>query len=157
VRVRAIVNVRIRRIDRLAMARAVLESMERLQLSACWLGGRTWLGEVRDDADGVGNALEARVPRDDAAVLLRGRCWRRLLHHHVVLLAAALDVLLPHLTRAKHSPRPLAPRTGSSALGSLLPRSSAAAASPPPAMALSGSWPCINKNTGGDDLAEAQC
>jgi hypothetical protein len=84
--------------------------MERLQLSASWLGGRTWLGEVRDDADGVGNALKARVRGDDAAVLLLRRRWRRLLHHHVVLLAAALDVLLPpHLTRAKAQPPGLGP------------------------------------------------
>jgi hypothetical protein len=78
--------------------------MERLQLSAGRAGGRTWLGEVRDDADGVGNALEARVRGGDAAVLLRHR-WRRLLHHVVTVAAAAPDVLLlTHLTRANQLP-----------------------------------------------------
>jgi len=71
--------------------------------------GRTWLGEVGDDADGVGNALEARVR--GAAALLLGRRRRSLVRHrHGVVAAAGLVVLLlPHLTRPADPNSPASP------------------------------------------------
>lgn len=62
--------------------------------------GRTWLGEVGDDADGVGNALQARVRGAKALPLGRRD---RLVHRHGVVAAAAdlVVLLLPHIHELK--------------------------------------------------------
>lgn len=85
-------------------------------------GGRTWLGEVGDDADGVGNGLQARVRGAEALPLVRGRARARFVHRHGVVVAAAADLvvlLLPHIARAlKPTLRPRLRRKKITAAGS---------------------------------------
>jgi len=61
--------------------------------------GRTWLGKVGDDADGVGNALQARVRGAKALALRRGRLVHR--HGGVVAAADLVVLLLPHIHEVK--------------------------------------------------------
>lgn len=90
-------------------------------------GGRTWLGEVGDDADGVGNGLQARVRGAEALPLVRGRARARFVHRHGVVVAAAADLvvlLLPHIARAlKPTLRPRLRRKKITAAGSPRPGS----------------------------------
>lgn len=121
-------------------------------------GGRTWLGEVGDDADGVGNGLQARVRGAEALPLVRGRARARFVHRHGVVVAAAADLvvlLLPHIARAlkptlrprlrRNARRSLPPAPHDLALAACLfpsldPQLSSSSSLRSPPVALSGSW-----------------